>query len=155
MGFAQKAGLATIASLLCTAQIMPETRSLAQELPAAEDGHVEELTPHTFGEFVLNSNLPVVVDFSTAWCVPCRQLKPIYEQVCVDLRGQVRCASYDAHQDDYAVSRSYGINDGFPTVIPFCRGVPGEELHLISLETFRMDETVLMQGMKELVDSCQ
>ena len=142
---------AVVSSLSCSMPAMPETQSVLQrepETPSTSEAYVTELTPENFDEFVLDSDIPVVVDFYTEWCPPCRQLKPVYEQSCRELQGKVRCAAFDAYQDYYGISGSYGV-DGFPTLVPFCRGIQGEELHWLA------SETLLMEGMEELVDSCQ
>lgn len=47
---------------------------------------------------VLQSELPVVVDFSATWCGPCQRLKPIVEELADDYDGRVRVAHVDIDQ---------------------------------------------------------
>ncbi len=48
-----------------------------------------------FEEAVLDSDLPVIVDFWAPWCVPCRMMAPVFEQVAGNWVGRVRFAKLD------------------------------------------------------------
>lgn len=69
------------------------------EQPVPTGPAVTYLTPQNFDEALANAELPVVVDFYADWCGPCGQMKPIYEKVCEDLRGEVQCFAFDVDQD--------------------------------------------------------
>jgi|APSaa5957512535_1039671.scaffolds.fasta_scaffold167965_3 thioredoxin 1 len=48
-----------------------------------------EATDDTFDEIVLDSVLPVIVDFWAPWCGPCKSMKPILEQISEQYAGRV------------------------------------------------------------------
>jgi len=84
--------------------------------------HTIELTASNFQTEVLDSELPVLVDFGADWCPPCRMLEPIVDQMAVDYAGQMRVGSFDV--DTYPeIQMRYGIM-GLPTLILFQKGEP-------------------------------
>lgn len=86
------AAIAATATLTCA-------RQMPAEAPVYEGPAVTELTPENFDEALQTTQGPVVVDFYANWCGPCNQMKPIYEKVCEDLRGEVRCFAFNVDQD--------------------------------------------------------
>jgi len=81
-----------------------------------------ELTTSDFQSKVLDSELPVLVDFGADWCPPCRMLEPIVDQIAADYQGQMHVFSFDADTDPDMQTR-YGIM-GLPTLILFQKGEP-------------------------------
>ncbi len=43
-----------------------------------------------FSKEVLESNIPVLVDFWAPWCMPCRMMAPILDELSADLEGKVK-----------------------------------------------------------------
>jgi len=82
--------------------------------------HLETVGKDTFEREVLMSNVPVLVEFGAVWCVPCKRLEPLLEQLAVRWQGKARIARLDVDESaDLAIR--YQIM-GVPTVILFSGG---------------------------------
>ncbi len=56
-------------------------------------------TAETFDEEVLQSDVPVLVDFWAPWCPPCMMLKPELEQLAADLGGRAKIALINVDEE--------------------------------------------------------
>ena len=83
-------------------------------------GNAVEFTDANFQAEVLQSDKPVVVDFSAAWCGPCRQLAPIIEDLAKEYAGRVKVGKLDIDQSQEIASK-FGIMS-VPTVLFFKAG---------------------------------
>jgi thioredoxin 1 len=85
-----------------------------------------ELNTASFESEVLQSSLPVVVDFTAVWCSPCKMLAPVVEQLAQQWDGKVKVARLDV---DYNadVAMQYSVM-GVPTLILFVGGKPVQRL---------------------------
>ena len=77
-------------------------------------------TDATFDKDVLNSEVPVLVDFWAEWCGPCRMMGPTVDQVATDYSGKVKVGKLDVDANQQTASR-YGIR-GIPTLLLFKDG---------------------------------
>lgn len=77
-------------------------------------------TDTTFDNDVLNSQVPVLVDFWAEWCGPCRMMGPTVDQVATDYAGKVKVGKLDVDANQQTAMR-YGIR-GIPTVLLFKEG---------------------------------
>jgi thioredoxin len=73
-----------------------------------------------FPDAVLASEVPVLVDFATAWCPPCRAIAPHLESLAAAYRGRVRIAKCDLDANP-ALAARYDIRS-VPTLILFKAG---------------------------------
>ncbi|GAB4488044.1 MAG: thioredoxin [Anaerolineales bacterium] len=87
---------------------------------------VPYVTEQDFQSEVLDSSLPVLVDFTAAWCGPCKMIAPIIAQLHVEWQGQVKVVQCDADQNP-AVLMKYGIL-GIPTIMLFKAGKVAERV---------------------------
>jgi len=78
------------------------------------------LNRENFDKEVLESDLPVVVDFWAEWCGPCRMIAPIIEELATEYKGQLKVAKLNVDENPDIASR-YGIK-GIPTLIFFKNG---------------------------------
>ena len=73
-----------------------------------------------FKKDVLESPVPVLVDFWAPWCGPCRMIVPVIEGIAAKANGKAKVVkvNVDEHQD---IAAQYGIQ-GIPTVMVFKKG---------------------------------
>jgi thioredoxin len=81
---------------------------------------VVEVTDSRFEEQVLSSPLPVLLDVWAPWCVPCRGMEPVIEELATSLAGRVRVAKLNVDRSPEAAARLR--IQGVPTVIVFKGG---------------------------------
>lgn len=79
---------------------------------------IQNVTAQNFDAEVLGSDLPVLVDFTTAWCGPCKALTPIMARIAAEGRVKVVAVDGDEHPE---LTARFGIR-GYPTVIAFGGG---------------------------------
>ena len=84
------------------------------------------VTDATFQKDVLESTLPVLVDFWAEWCPPCRALAPTIEELAKDYDGRVLVVKMDT-VENVATPDKYDLK-GIPTLILFKGGKEVERL---------------------------
>jgi thioredoxin 1 len=73
-----------------------------------------------FIETVLNSDIPVLVDFYAPWCAPCRAMEPLVEQVAEMFDGKIKCVKVNIDEVPDLSIRYSIIN--IPMVFLFTKG---------------------------------
>ena len=78
------------------------------------------ITTAEFEQQVLQSDLPIVVDFGAPWCPPCRAVTPILEDLAAEFAGQLTIVSVNTDEAPDLAQR-YQIA-GLPTMVVFQGG---------------------------------
>jgi thioredoxin 1 len=81
---------------------------------------ISDTTDDRFQSEVLDSELPVLVDFWATWCGPCRALAPHVEAVAHELQGKLKVVKMDIDSNPQTPAK-YGIR-GIPTLLVFKGG---------------------------------
>jgi len=79
-----------------------------------------EFTSANFEQEVINSDVPVVVDFWATWCQPCLKLAPILEEVSKQYEGKVKFGKLNI-ENDQDIAAKYGVMS-IPTLLYFKDG---------------------------------
>jgi thioredoxin 1 len=83
-------------------------------------GNLTEFNDQNFQNEVLNSDVPVLVDFWAPWCGPCRMLGPVIEQLATENPGAFKIGKLNV-DDSPNAAQSYGVSS-IPTVMIFKDG---------------------------------
>lgn len=73
------------------------------------------ITDDNFETEVINSELPVLIDFWAAWCGPCKMIAPIVEELAVEYDGKVKIGKLDVDSNQQTAIK-YGVRS-IPTVL--------------------------------------
>lgn len=88
--------------------------------------NVLEVTPGNWDSEVMQSEVPVLVDFWAPWCVPCKRIAPVVEELSHDLSGKMKVAKCNTDEAQEIAMR-YGIMS-IPTLLVFKGGQVVEQL---------------------------
>lgn len=92
----------------------------------ADNAQYVTLTDSNFKEEVVNSDVPVLVDFWAAWCGPCRMIAPIIEDLAAEFQGRAKVAKLDVDQNPQTAMQ-FGVRS-IPTLLFFKDGVVVDQL---------------------------
>ena len=82
--------------------------------------NIIHVTDDQFEEKVLQSKIPVLVDFWAEWCGPCKALGPILENVALEFEGKVAVKKINIDENPESPA-NFGIRS-IPTIIMFKNG---------------------------------
>jgi thioredoxin 1 len=79
-----------------------------------------------FNEKVLQSELPILVDFWADWCMPCKMIAPIVEELSQEYDGKLDFAKLDVDSNP-STAMTYGVRS-IPTLLIFKDGRPIDQI---------------------------
>jgi thioredoxin len=103
---------------------------------------VLEVADGRFEEQVLASPVPVLLDVWAPWCVPCRGMEPVIQELALSLSGRVRVAKLNLDRNPESVARLR--IQGVPTLIVFKGG------HEVGRMVGARGKNELMQALAEV-----
>lgn len=106
-------------------------------------GHASRLTDVNFKREVLEADVPVLVDFWTSWCPPCKMVEPVVEELAVEYNGRLKVGKLHVDQNPKTASR-YQIM-GVPTFVLFQAG------EILQQRTGAQSKAQLMQMLGEVL----
>lgn len=80
----------------------------------------KQIKDNEFESEVINSKLPVLIDFWAEWCGPCRMLSPILDQLSEEMDGKVKIVKMNIDENPDTPSK-FGVR-GIPTMLLFKEG---------------------------------
>jgi thioredoxin 1 len=87
---------------------------------------IVKLTKSNFEQEVINSDIPVFVDFWAQWCGPCRAVAPIVEELANDFEGKVKVAKVNVDEEGELAQKFKVMS--IPTLMVFKGGEVSEKV---------------------------
>jgi len=92
--------------------------------------NVKNVDQNTFQKMVLESSIPVLVDFWAPWCGPCKAIGPSIDELSKEYDGKVEFVKLNVDEAPFIASK-YSIMS-IPTIIVFKNGQPDQ--HVIGMQ---------------------
>lgn len=82
--------------------------------------HISTISDDSFEQDVLQSDVPVLVDYWAEWCGPCKMIAPVLEELAPEYAGRLKIAKLNVDENP-GTPPKYGIR-GIPTLMLFKDG---------------------------------
>ena len=93
---------------------------IAEQPENSMSDQIVNVSDATFDAEVLNSDVPVLVDFWAEWCGPCKMIAPVLNELAEDYSGKLKICKVDVDANT-EIPQKFGIR-GIPTLIMFKDG---------------------------------
>lgn len=87
---------------------------------------VREVSDASFQQEVLESELPVLIDFWAPWCGPCRMISPVVEELAGEYEGRLKVVKMNVDNNPHTPNQ-YGVR-GIPNLVLFRGGQPVDQI---------------------------
>jgi thioredoxin 1 len=87
---------------------------------------IVSLTQESFAQQVLQSPVPVLVDFWAEWCGPCKMIAPLLDELADEYDGKVKIGKVNIDEQQ-ALAAEYGIR-AIPTLLLFNKGQVADQI---------------------------
>ena len=108
------------------------------------DKKLIELTDDNFEEEVVNSDIPVVVDFYAEWCGPCKMMNPILEDLSEEFEGKVKVCK--ANIEKTTLTGRYNVSN-IPAILVFNHG--NVENTMVGVQSKNVIKEAMTQGVTQ------
>ena len=89
-------------------------------------GNIDHVSDDTFQAEVLQSEVPVLVDYWAEWCGPCKMIAPILDEIAVEQEGKLKIGKLNVYEAA-DVARRFEVMS-IPTLIVFKDGAPAKRI---------------------------
>ncbi|MBA4389147.1 MAG: thioredoxin [Verrucomicrobia bacterium] len=97
--------------------------------------NVVQITSANWKSEVLDSQVPVLVDFWAEWCVPCKAISPVLDELSDEFLGKIKIAKVDVDQNRQLAGQ-FGIRS-VPTLLLLKGGVVQEQMGAMNKAAFK------------------
>ena len=105
------------------------------------------MTTDRFEAYVLESDIPVLVDFWAPWCGPCRAVAPVLDQIAAEYAGRLTVAKVNVDEEP-RIAEMFGIRS-IPTLVV----LHGREVVAVTMGAAPKSELVRVLGLDELLQA--
>ena len=83
---------------------------------------IQSIKESSFEDEVVNSDIPVLIDFWAEWCGPCKEISSILEEIANEMKNKLKIVKINIDENPN-IPNQYGIQS-IPTLIIFKKGEP-------------------------------